>query len=70
MTDRELLDRIEALFGQGLDHAELRWRIWSLIKGYDGNVPEAFDGYPGGRRGFARDAGVARRNLYLEGTGA
>lgn len=59
----ELVDQIRSLYGKGLSHAELRWRVWSLVEGFSGEMPPP-GRYPGGRRQFTRDAGVGRSGFY------
>lgn len=59
----ELVDQLTALYGGEMGHAELRWRIYSLLRGFGGELPPK-RGYPGGRRGFAREAGVSPADAY------
>jgi hypothetical protein len=61
--EAELLDQVKALYAKGYGHAELRWRMWSLVSGFNGEMPPR-RGYPGGRRGFASDAGVGHSDFY------
>ena len=62
----EVVDAITALYAQGLGAAELRWRIYSLVQGFGGERPSRRR-YPGGLRGFARDAGVSPSDVYGRG---
>jgi hypothetical protein len=58
-----VVDQITALYAKGLSPPELRWRTYSVVQGFHGEMPPR-RGYPGGRRGFARDAGVSPADLY------
>lgn len=60
---QELVDAILSLYHKDLGHAEMRMRIYSLVNGLGGEAP-ARRAYPGGRRGFARDAGVSHSDVY------
>jgi hypothetical protein len=61
--EASVIDTITALYAQNLSPPELRWRIYSVIRGFNGEAP-ARGAYPGGKRGFARDAGVSPADLY------
>ena len=58
-----LADQIAKLYAAEMDRSERQWRIWSLVQGFGGELPPK-GRYLGGRRKFARDAGVAAPDLY------
>jgi hypothetical protein len=64
--EADLLEQITVLYAKNLHHAELRWRVWSLVQGFGGEMP-TLGRYPGGRRGFFRDAGTGYRQAYDAG---
>jgi hypothetical protein len=61
--EQDLIDQLAKLYAAGLHHSELRWRIFSLVQGFGGELPPK-GRYLGGRRKFAADAGVAQPDLY------
>jgi hypothetical protein len=64
----DVVTQIIKLYEAGLSHAELRWRVWSVLSGYEGKLPPKRR-YVGGRRKFAADAGVGRTELYAPDPG-
>lgn len=65
-AEQVLVDQIRGLFAKHITSTELRWRIFSLVSGFGGELPPK-GRYPGGRRGFADDCGVGRAELYRRG---
>lgn len=59
----EVLDQMRDLYTKGYSNPEFKWRVWSLLNGFGGELPPR-GAYPGGRRGFAHDAGVSRSDIY------